>query len=354
VESQVREVVGDQVMSGLAPVRLHLSRLSDFARYNRAEGIFLGGGLTFRPVADLQLRTTAGYALGRRRASGAVAIAPGREATFLPTVDLYWDAMGDVGGHPGATMLENTLTSASASEDFLDPYFRRGATVTFGGRPRGRPSLSLTVERQASGNDVVSDGPDSGFRPVRTIDEGTWLSLSGRARLPTPAALRTWLTLTGGTVANREFASLALESSWAVGSPEADWSGELSAWAGITNPGAPAQALFLLGGRHTLPGHDYRSFTGNAYGLVRAEVTVPVFAPWVGVRAFTAWGGTHLAGSATPPADWIARDSEGIRGSVGVGLSVGWDVMRLDVGHGVRGGGWEAVFSVAPRFRSWM
>lgn len=354
VESQVREVVGDQVMSGLAPVRLHLARLSDFARYNRAEGVFVGGGLTFRPVGDLQLRTTAGYAFGRRRASGTLAIAPGQEGTLLPTADLYWDAMGDMGGHPGATMLENTLTSASASEDFLDPYFRRGGTITFGGRPRGRPALALTVEEQASAVDVVSDDPDSGFRPVRTIDDGTWFSLSGRARLPSPAAVRAWLTITGGTVAERKFASALLESAWTVGSPETGWSGELAAWGGITNPGAPAQALFLIGGRHTLPGHDYRSFAGNAYGLVRAEVTVPVLPPWLGLRAFTAWGGTHLAPSAAPPSDWDARDSGGIRGSVGVGLSVGWDVMRFDVGHGVRGGGWEAVFSVAPRFRSWM
>ena len=50
---------------------------------------------------------------------------------IAPSLDAYWDAMGDIGGNPGATPLENTISSVSASEDFLDPYFRRGAPLTF-------------------------------------------------------------------------------------------------------------------------------------------------------------------------------------------------------------------------------
>jgi hypothetical protein len=29
-------------------------------------------------------------------------------------------------------------------------------------------------------------------------------------------------------------------------------------------------------------------------------------------------------------------------------------MMRVDVAHGLRGGGWEAFFSVAREFRSWL
>ena len=42
------------------------------------------------------------------------------------------------------------------------------------------------------------------------------------------------------------------------------------------------------------------------------------------------------------------------RGSVGLGLSLGWDTVYFDVAHGVRGGGWEAVFSVSEQFQGWM
>jgi hypothetical protein len=50
----------------------------------------------------------------------------------------------------------------------------------------------------------------------------------------------------------------------------------------------------------------------------------------------------------------VARDSNGPRASVGAGLSFGWDAARIDLAHGVRGGGWEALFSVARQFRDWL
>jgi hypothetical protein len=54
------------------------------------------------------------------------------------------------------------------------------------------------------------------------------------------------------------------------------------------------------------------------------------------------------------PADWIASDSDGVRPSVGAGLSFGFDTFRVDVARGLRGGGWEALFSIAREFRSWL
>jgi hypothetical protein len=37
-----------------------------------------------------------------------------------------------------------------------------------------------------------------------------------------------------------------------------------------------------------------------------------------------------------------------------VGLSFLWDVLRLDLGRGLRDGGWELYFAVDPRFHSWL
>jgi hypothetical protein len=86
---------------------------------------------------------------------------------------------------------------------------------------------------------------------------------------------------------------------------------------------------------------------------VRAEATLPVRPPWVGLRVVSAFGATYL-GDRPLPADWAAADSGGLRASVGLGLSLGWDLLRLDLYRGIRGGGWEAVFSVAPEFRDWI
>ncbi len=352
VRSQIREVVDDQVMSGLAPVRFHLGAMSDIARYNRAEGLFLGGGSTFRLKGDVVARALAGYSIGRRRASGGVTLT-GEADGVVPVLDAYWDDMGDIGGHPGTTRLENTISSASGSRDFLDPFFRRGARITFGSPDGGRFSASLRWEEHLSARDVVSDGPETEFRPVRSIHEGSLAAIDLSTHLGLPYGGHAGITTTGGRLGDRNFASLLVSTEWTI-DPDSDaWSAFVSAAGGITNTEAPAQTLYLLGGRHTLPGHGYRSFVGNAYWLVRAEATLPVWPPYLGIRGFLAAGATHLGG-VDLPADWIARDSYGVKGSAGLGLSIGWDAMRFDVGRAVWGTGWEVVFSAAPRFRAWL
>ncbi|NNL31469.1 MAG: hypothetical protein HKO77_10620 [Gemmatimonadetes bacterium] len=351
VRTQVREVVEDEVLSGLSGFRLHAARLSDFARYNRAEGVFAGAGVTLRPHADLQLRTTGGYAFGRRGASGALSLS--REGSgFVPTLDVYWDATGDIGGHPGATPLENTISSASGDKDYLDPFFRRGATLTLEGRPARRLSVRVAVEDHVGARDVVS-GPDSEFRPVRSIEEGTIATLAATFRSGLPAGGRAALTIAGGFMNDRAFGSTSLESWWDFEDRDERWSGRVSISGAFTESGAPPQTFHLIGGRHTLPGHDYRAFGGNAYWLARMETTVPVWRPYLGVRAFAALGATYLDGVVLP-ADWAVTGSSDLRGSAGLGLSFGYDSMRVDVGRALWGSGWEAVFSVSPQFRSWL
>jgi hypothetical protein len=352
VHAQLREVVVGEVMSGLAPIRFHASRLSDFARYNRAEGVFTGAGFTWRPIADMEMRATAGYAFGRNRGSGGVALT-GRGAGFVPKLDAYWDVTGDIGGHPGSTPLENSITSAAGSRDYLDPYFRRGASVTVQRRPRGTVSFTARFEEHIGAQDVVSNGAETDFRPVRSIAEGTLGSLSTTARLGVPARGRAEVVATAGRLGDRNFVSLMAETRWDFEDDRRRWSAETSISGGFVSPDAPPQMLFLLGGRHTLPGHEYRLFVGNAYWLVKTEGTIPIRPPWLGIRALASLGATYLDG-VTAPADWAARDSRGVRGSVGLGLAIGWDTMRFDLSRAVWGAGWEAVFSVAPRFRAWM
>lgn len=351
VRTQVREVVEDEVLSGLSRFRLHAARISDFARYNRAEGVYVGAGITLRPYADLQLRSTAGYAFGRERAAAALSLS--RDGSGLvPTLDAYWDAVGDIGGHPGSTPLENSISSASGDKDYLDPYFRRGAALTVERRPAPKLSVRVALEDHVEAVDVVS-GPDSEFRPVRSIEEGTMATVAATVRSGLPAGGSAAMTLTGGLMNDRVFGSAAVDGWWDFEDAGERWSGRVSVSGAYTDTGAPPQTFHLIGGRHTLPGHDYRAFGGNAYWLTRLETTVPVWRPYLGVRAFTALGATYLEADALP-ADWGITGSSGLRGSAGLGLSFGYDAMRVDVGRALWGDGWEAVFSVAPQFRSWL
>jgi hypothetical protein len=156
-----------------------------------------------------------------------------------------------------------------------------------------------------------------------------------------------------GRFEDRTFGSVAGDARWALRDLERRWLAEISVGAGALTREAPVQSLYLLGGRWTLPGQDYRAFVGDRYWLVRGEVTIPVVPPWLGLRLIGGVGATYLDDRGLP-ADWIRQDSSGLRGSLGAGLSIGWDSVRLDLAHGVRGGGWEAVFSVAEQFRDWL
>ncbi len=353
VELEVREVVEDRALSGMAPLRLYLPAISEVARYNRAEGLWLGGGLTFRPTADLTMRPSGGFAFGRKRASGSLVTSFG-VGSLAPTLDFYWDRLGDIGGYPGAEPLVNTISAVSGEEDFTDPYFRRGGALTLRGREPGGVTLGVRWEEHVGALDVVSDDPaDTGFRPVRTIDEGYLgaVALNVPVGLPGGGRLRT--TAEAGRLDDGNFGALRGDARWILRDLASRWHGELSVGGGAVTNDAPVQSLYLLGGRWTLPGHDYRSFVGDRYWLARGELTIPVVPPYVGVRLLGAVGATYLDDRSLP-VDWVRQDSDGLRGSVGAGLSIGWDSFRVDLAHGVRGGGWEALVSVSEQFRGWM
>jgi hypothetical protein len=353
VRRQVSQVVEDQAMSGLAPLRVHFANVSEIARYNRAEGLRLGAGMTLRPGGGLVTRLSGGYSIGRERFSGAVSASSGI-GPLRPTLDLYWDALGDIGGHPGATTLENTITSLSGKKDYTDPYFRRGGTLTFRGRDAAGPAVRVTWEEHVGGRDVVSEDPaDTEFRPVRSIEEGSLGALG--VHLPFELARDIDMSVDGsvGRIHSRTFAALSGEALWFSRRPGQPWQAEVSLAGGALTDQAPPQSLHALGGRWTLPGYDYRSFVGDRYWLLRGEVTVPVWTPYLGVRAIGSVGATYL-GDRTLPADWIGGDSDGVRPSIGAGLSFGFDTFRLDLARGLRGGDWEALFSVSREFRSWL
>jgi hypothetical protein len=356
VRNEVAQVVENRMMSGLDSWRVHFATLSEAARYNRGEGLRIGGGVTLRPNGNLTTRIAAGYSFGRREPSGSLAITRSGAGRVQPTLEAYWDQLGDVGGYPGASLLENTISTASGDKDYTDPFFRRGATLTLHGNgDPGGFSVGFRWEEHVSAADVISDDPsDTELRPVLSVDEGTLGALVVHAPIGAPGGGRAALTGELGRLGGRTFGTASGEILWELRSNERRWHGEVSVGGGAVTSRAPAQSLTFLGGRWTLPGHDYRAFAGERYGLLRAETTYPIVWPYVGVRAIGAVGATYL-GARNLPADWVVKDSNGVRGSVGAGLSFGFDAMRVDVARGLgRGGGWEALFSVARQFRAWL
>ena len=352
IRAEARRILAGKALSGLAPVRLQIRSFSDVLRYDRAEGVFAGGGVDLRPDPDLAVRLGIGYAFGRERPSGSLEIT-GTPARVVPVVEAYWDQLRDLGPFEASSPVVSSLGTAFTSQDWLDPWFARGARLTLRGpRPGDGPSVTLRWERQASGRTVVN-GRD--YAPVRPIVDGTLVGAEARVPFALPLGGAGAVQITGGRIAGRTFGTLVSHNAWTVEDRDRAWKLLAELDAGGASPRTPVQELFLLGGRGTLPGWDSRRFVGRAFWLARVEGTHPLLEPWVGIRAFAALGATTFA-SASLPAGWGgAHDSDGPRASVGAGLSLGWDVLRLDVAHGVGDEGrWEVIFSVDPRFRPWL
>ncbi len=352
IRAQARQAFQDRYLSGLGPLRLYLGSVSSAARYNRAEGNYLGAGLTARTAGDVRLRASAGYAIERGKASFTTTMTGGPDPV-VPTVEVYWNRIRDFGPATTASGLTNTLATSAGINDYLDPFFSRGISLAFNSRLAGTPSVTLLWERHESAEDVVSEVPGTDLRPVRTIDEGILGAVEVRLPVGLPAHGTGILTATGARFETHTFATLQGDARWTLQDRDKRWHAELRASAGLVTNEAPAQALFLLGGRETLPGYGYRDFVGDRFWLVRAEATFPLRSPWVSLRFFGGMGATYLD-SRVVPTDWQAADSDGLRASVGTGIALAWDVLRFDVGRGLRDGKWELIFSIVPRLRDWL
>jgi hypothetical protein len=357
IRAQASQVIGQRYLSGLSPLRLHLGAASDALRHNRAEGAYFGGGLTLRPGGDVLLRTSLGYAHGRGEGAASIS-ASGGPGRITPKVRAYWNDVRDMGQTQGASRLVSSLGSSFGIQDYTDPYFAQGMSLSFSSGDASAPAVTLLMERHESAEDVVSEVPGVDARRVKRIDDGVLVALNVMRAIEIPGAGQLTANAKLGRLGEHTFGTLLGEAKWRGVSMQEGRRIDLSVVAGVTSEGTPQQGLFLLGGRGTLPGHSYRDFAGTRFWLASSEVNLPLRWPLLSFRAFAAAGGTYFGERVLVdllPDRWPGSGRGGLRGSVGIGVALGWDVIRLDMARGVgAGGGWEFIFSVAPQFRDWL
>ena len=365
IREQVGAVLGRRYLSGLKGSRLHVPSLSSVYRYNRAEGSFLGAGASFRLGSTWSLRSRGGYTIDRKSGQLAVDVRSSPTAGGL-NMGVSWNELQDAGGGlPVASQAVNTLSGLLTNRDYTDPYFTSGARIRYGWSLGGASTLRVGVEweRHRSGTNVVADGPggspatESGIsRPVLSVDEGDDRAVEVTHATRTPArGFENSATARVGQMEDQRYASLLWTTTLRQEFHERGTTLEAGLRLGISTDAAPIQRLFLLGGRHTLPGYPYRSFIGNQMALLRVEASQAVLAPWIKPHIFGAAGRTGFSRSGLPDPLWLRRSTDGVKTSAGVGFKLGWDLVRFDLGRGLNDGGdWEFVFSVQRRFWEWL
>ena len=345
IRARAREIVGRSIVPS-GRFKLWLQGASGFVRARRAEGFFLGAGGEYSlPFGAARARV--GYPFGHKLAEVAVELdfelGQGRLR-----LEGYRQQLTDVGPIQAASGLTSSISLGINGEDFTDPYFRDGARTTLSFPLHGGVgSASVAWEKQTSA--TLATGVDEA-RPIRRIRDGDLWSVQASLRPRLPGILGARVTglldaeggLLNGEGYVRWLFGIDLEGR-KLGSP---WAWEAEIGGGLAAGARPPQRLVLLGGRGTVPGYTFREWGGDQAFFMRALGSRQVIGRWLNLRAFAAAGWVGVSSVASQSASFFgATPSDGLRPSLGVGIGVLNDILRVDVGRGLDGGVWEWMVS---------
>ena len=357
VRTEVARIAGRRALSGLRPQRLGVRRVSDVLRANRVEGLAGGAGVVLRiPGDQLEVRTLASYGFGDRRVTGAVAVAAG------PTLEVTgYRQVRDVSDVPVIAPLFNSIASQEFGDDYGDYYLATGARAALRGTSGARGEWRVTGARERVASLPVRAQPATGtFRPNPTIRDGDYsvASLTLRRR-------------SEGFAVRRDLAAeVSVEGGHSDGGPayvRVAVAGHLlvpvggsrllvRVQGGAAGDGLPPHRAFVLGGRGTLLGDEFREWGGRRAALVHVEWRAPVpfvrmaagpYARTPGTITLAPYAAAGWSDRPVPGMPW--SPTPGARVTLGVGAE--WlGVFRLDVGYGVESRRARVAFDVARDF----
>jgi len=265
----------------------------------------------------------------------------------------------DVSDEQESSLVRNSIAAQEFGSDYTDTYDARGVSLAWSlARFGWRPSLEAAYERHEPL--FVNARPVTGtfeptipalelreLRATLGLDMPTSLSLGG-FELGAHFALTGVRVVRPSTIAARLLRpSLVVDVERPFGSSRVLL--HTIAAGVLSHDSIPAQHLVFLGGPTSGPGYDFHEFVGRAGVSQRVEWRF--LAPFVPIplgRFGKAPGTITLAPFAT--AVWIDRSAafkatrQGWYPALGLGALTVFDVIRLDVARGLRGGRWT--FSV--------
>jgi hypothetical protein len=359
VRAEVARIAGRRVLSGWRRGGLSVRGASDLLRANRVQGVVPGAGGVWRR-GGFEARARAGYGFANRQATGGLSVRIGVGAATLGAI--AYREVRDLADEPIVAPLVNSIAAQEFGDDYGD-YVRVGGgrlelEYPLGGGVTGR----LALAREAVGSLPVRAAPATGrYRPnpalggpaldvvtleLRRVSEGfavrrdrffdlsleagrrdggaTYLRLAGTAHVLVPVGVTRVLARVQGGIASRDL---------------------------------PAHRTFVLGGRGTLLGDDFRAWGGRATARVHLEWRVPT--PFPGLSFGVARTPSSITLAPYVAAGWAERPvtgtpwraTPGVRVTVGLGLE--WlGVFRVEAGYGVQSRRAHVAFDVTRDFWS--
>lgn len=371
VQTEVRMLVREHALRRSRGSALAARGISDFARFNRVEGLALGAGLSFRLGSGFSASGRARYGFEDARAKARAALAWQR-ATGLGVEAAVFDDFREAGDVAERSGVFNSLAAQEFGADDTDPFRARGAALT-ARMARGSTRWALEVARENQSALCVHAVPARGsFRPALPAAGGEVTRASLFMDQPTrPFWFGTELRAQGEARWLAASRTSVMRVAALVEAERAVAGGELALATIVAGARGTAfvrvQDLVLLGGPVTLPGYPGHSLVAGSAVAQRAELRVPVPFPAVRLGRF----GRSSARATLAPhfsAGWLAPPGApdtpqpanlhsvspapaGLYRSAGVSLLFGFDLLRLDVSRGLdAGGGWIVSLDAARAF----
>jgi hypothetical protein len=364
VRAEVEQIAGRRALTGLKARRLGVRGVSDLVHANRVEGLALGAGLVLRGGGEQrELRVRGSYGFADRRPKGALSAVEreGREAVE----GTVYREVRDVGDAAVIAPLLNSFSSQEFGRDYGDYYLADGARLTYRRGVGARSEWRVTAGREWIGSLPVAAAPANGsFRPNPPLGgpgvgmgvDLVQLALERKSEgFAVRRDLHVELLLEGGRKdGGTGYGRLSAAGHLLV--PTGGTHVLLRAQGGLADANLPAHRSFVLGGRGTLLGEDFRRWGGTRMALLHVEWRIPV--PFVSlgigpyartprtltVAPYVALGSTGGSIAGTP---WTA--TPGTRITVGMGFE--WlGVFRWDVGFGTVTHRTAVAFDVARDF----
>jgi hypothetical protein len=363
--------------------------ISDFARYSRAEGLALGVGGAHTTRSGLLIQARARVGFSDEQLKGQLSV--GRVPTFgrVPPWQLFVEREYRDLAFAERSGVANSLAAALFGSDYTNQVDSWAAGLQWRTHPASRFTWRVAAEGERA-TDVRSSGAIRGrFEPTL----GAWPLSGGRAEVrgsggwvaAEPTGMRgSWQLLASAGAYRGRFTTLrstVLEAQTRTVEPLV---GRVQGLLQLSKPLGPDQSLFLqtfggIGGGHVVPpqwrlfaggpwsapGYDYLSFSSGVMASQRVEWRVPVWGPSIPLgrfgqspprvvlapyaqvlatartRVLEAGDPTYLALPGGEARALRIPRPAGAYASVGLGALFFYDLLRVDVARGLRGGTWR-------------
>lgn len=357
IRSEATRVVRGRYLGGTSRLRLQVPTISSLVRVRRAEGLYMGAGARYDLNGHWFMEVGSGYAFGPDTYEGSGRVA-GRFGELRLGIEGFVDRPADIGPWSAASGLTATGGAWIRGEDFVDPFFETGGRVwiqmPIGG---GTGEFAITTTEQSAASLALNPVGDTQPRTLSPVLEGRDTRVSvGWTRDLEPFAgsnvrseLNVALAGTGEFSYTRWIAEIRAEPT----EPDAAWGWEGRGGFGLVTGDTPPQRLLLIGGRSTVPGFRFRGFAGETTAFTQLALLRTVVFPWLRVRALGAIGWAVLDENDASLVSFGLKDSDGVQVSVGGGVSIVYDLIRVEAVRGIGDQGvWEWILSVNPQFRA--